>query len=788
MKRCIAICILVIVLICINWLKTSYAQLTPEQIRAYQELLNRQQSEVKKGNTSYRTPSIYDDSTQNDTDLVQRGTPGLFDSLAMAPPQTDIELGSADSLNSGVNQLILPANASAVRFGKNFFTGPSQGETNQFQIPDDYLLGPGDNLIISLWGRVNQEWTLTIDRQGRVFIPKIGEIEAWGVTLDQFAERLDTRLSQAYTGYKRKITLGKIRTVRVFVYGEVKSPGGYAVSALATLFNVLYEAGGPTDNGSLRQIKLIRNKKASPVDLYDFLVRGDKSCDLPLMSGDVIFVPLVGPQATIRGEVKRPGIYELVGDECVSDLIELAGGPTAKAYLNRLMLDRVGDNDSRVVMDLDFSDPDGKNDLLLADGDDLSIFSIYAMRQNIVWVTGQVKHPGTFERFDGMTISDLLDKGQLPPADVHWERADLFRRTEDGRRAIIAVDLAAIKNGNQILDIPLTDLDSLHVYSVSDVDRDRFVYIEGMIQKPGRYPLYEQMTIADLIFQAGDLNENAYLLEAELARIDSLGNNSIISVPLNRTDGFGLPLMENDRLFIRQIPGYQLHRLATIEGEVIFPGRYPLTSLNETFWQLLNRAGGLTEKAFPVGTICRRPAIIDNLRRKNIDNIFSHSQPLLADSTGALLPMPGTDLDLDKGNMSRIVVDMNLIIATGGAQGDFVLQAGDQIYIPEIPTGVSVLGEVCANGSIQFEPGIKVKEYINKAGGFTRRADKGETRLIKANGRVLASGIMGKSVDLGDIIIVPAEIKQDRDWTRFITTSMAVLTGLATTVLIVDRL
>jgi protein involved in polysaccharide export with SLBB domain len=564
----------------------------------------------------------------------------------------------------------------------------------------------------------------------------------------------------------------------------VREPGGYAISALSTLFNALYMAGGPNKNGTFRQIKLIRNNKTILVNLYDFLIKGDKHCDLPLVSGDVIFVPLVGAQATIRGEVKRPAIYELTGGEKVSDLIALAGGPTADAHLGRLMLDRISEDDSRKVIDLDFT-AEEKQDLLLADGDDPSIFSIYQMRQNIVWITGQVKHPGTFERSENTRISDLIEKGQLLPNNVHMERADLYRRLSNGRIEIRAISLKGILKGNSEDNILLADLDSLQIYCTDSVAQEKHVYIDGMVKNPGRYPLYDNMTVSDLIFLAGNLNENAYMLQAELARIDTNGNTSILYVPLN--DRNDMILTENDHLFVRKIPGYQLHRMVTIEGEVLFPGRYSLTHKNETFWELLGRTGRFTRKAFPIGIVFKRKAIVEDLKRKNIADIVESSLPLMADSTGTLKPVK--TISFEPESMDRIIVDMERLIATGGAEGDFKLQAGDYIFVPETPTGVTVMGEVCASGTITYEPGKKVKHYLEQAGGFTRRADKGQTRLVKANGRVYASGTaLSKRADLGDVIIVPTEIKKERDWLKYFTTGASILTGVATTLLIFDRL
>jgi protein involved in polysaccharide export with SLBB domain len=386
-----------------------------------------------------------------------------------------------------------------------------------------------------------------------------------------------------------------------------------------------------------------------------------------------------------------------------------------------------------------------------------------------------------------MHVTDLIGKGQLLPNDVYLERADLYRHRPDGAIEILPIRLKEIAAG-QANDILLQDLDSLHVYGTGEVERKKFVEVDGMVQKPGRYPLYDGMTAADLIFLAGNFTASAYTLEAEMARIDSLGATSVLLVRLDHPgQGNNFALQESDHLFVRQIPGYQLHRIVTIEGEVNFPGKYSLSKTNETLWNLLSRAGGFTDRAFPTGVVFKRKAIVADLERKNIDGIMRSSVPLVVDSTGAFKPVQM--VTLDKENSDRIVIDIDRLLTSQGAVGDFSLQAGDSIYVPEIPSGISVLGEVCAKGTIKHQPNKKVKYYLEQAGGFTKRADKGDLRLVKANGRVYSSrNVMGQKVEIGDVIIVPTEIKKDHDWLKFVSTSLSILTGVATSVLIINKL
>jgi len=296
------------------------------------------------------------------------------------------------------------------------------------------------------------------------------------------------------------------------------------------------------------------------------------------------------------------------------------------------------------------------------------------------------------------------------------------------------------------------------------------------------------MTVSDLIFIAGNLKESAYMLSAELARIDGHGKITVSTISLDSASGqIMAPLMENDRLFVRKIPGYEPNRLVLIEGEVRFPGQYSLTDKNETLWSLLSRAGGFTPKAFPTGTVFRRHEIVADLNRKNIPGVIEASRPLVADSNGIFQPVE--TFRLQPESMDRIIIDMSRLIASNGAQGDFILQAGDYLHVPETPSGISVLGEVGANGTIRFESGKKVKYYVDHAGGFTRRADKKQIRLVKANGRVYSSdNILRKSIELGDVVVVPSEIKKEKDWLKYVTMGASVLTGAVTTAFLIDRM
>ncbi len=764
-------------LVAVSWFKPAFCTQTDKETLIKEYLAGKKSiPEVKKDGSSYSTPDLYGNS------VPSKSGESPLDSL------------SADSLKQPIAQISDKSSATAALetpepFGYSLFDIPAD-LTSAPEVADaaDYVLGPGDNLIIYLWGAVEKEFNLTIDREGKIFIPKIGEIVAWGKTLNDLESLINKKFSGIYSDFKSSVTLGKIRSIRIYLTGEVKRPGAYTVSSLTTLFNALYWAGGPNLRGSMRNIQLIRNNKIeTSLDLYQFLLKGESRSDVRLSSGDAIFVPVCGPRVTVIGEIKRPAVYELLGGETVTRLMELAGGLTAQAYLDRVMLERISPKDERQVLDLNLNPLTEKkiDDLILTDGDHIKVFSLYDMKRNVVFIDGMVKHPGEFERGDSTTLAELLGRGELLPDNVYYDRANLFRRFPDRRSEVIPVNLNDVLSGR--VNPTLQDLDSVYVYSIDQMKRRKFVYIEGEVEKPGEYPLYDNMNLADLIFLSGDLKKNAYQLGFELARMDSLGRVQIQYIDLGRLKAEEISLQEDDRVFVRKIPDWFLHRMVTIDGEVKFPGQYALVSRNETLYDLIQRAGGFTDRAFTKGTIFRRGTIGKSLERRNLPEIIANSQPLEQDSTGRLHKAEVINFKLE--NMNRIVLDLDKIIDAKGEKGNITLQNGDYVFIPEVPSGISVMGAVGSNGTIKFEHGKSVKYYIDRAGGFNKQASKKETKLIKADGQVFAGGgTLGKKVDIGDAIVIPTEIKKEHDWLKVVSTAVSIVGGLMTSVFIIDKL
>jgi protein involved in polysaccharide export with SLBB domain len=763
-------------------------QLTPEQLKLKEEILKQQGGKGTPGKAdpieNYKSPVKF---TEQD--------PGFF--LPPDGSQPPVEI--ADTAVDGV---VRPA-AALKLFGYNMFEGTPESFSPVLEAtpPQDYRLGPGDNILVNVWGRVDLQLDLTVDREGKVFIPKAGEISAWGRTLDEFQDQLDRQLSAIYSDFQLSVTLGRIRRNKIFVYGEVKRPGGYTTSSLATLFNALYLAGGPSETGSLRKIKHLRhNKVVAEIDLYRFLVQGDNSQDSKLESGDVIFVPVVGPLVTISGQVKRPAIYEIWGNEKISDLIALAGGATAEALLEKLFVDRIGPDDNRLVYDVDLSESTLQTnpqvysdfDLALRDGDRIRVPSAFDLWHNIVKIMGNVKHPGVFGLRDSMRVIDLIDGGEQLQNNTYMERANLIRTYPDQRREVYPVNLAQILAGDDSTNFLLMDNDSLAVYSENEIRRNMNVSIFGTVKHPGMYEFFENMRLSDLVFISGNTLKQSYMLQAEIARARPGQPSEIIHMNLEQAlcdvGSSDDPLLEEDDIvFVRTIPRWRIENTVFIEGEVMFPGGYALTKEGERLADLLARCGGFTPDAFKRGTVFIRGSISEEIEKRQIRSILASNDVIFVDSLNRAIS--GGDHLLNLSSADRIVINIDEALKNPNSPDNVLLQRGDRVFVPGKPAGVQVLGAIAMNGTIVFKRGKHAGYYIKSSGGFSKSADKGQTRLAKASGHVyFGAKAFNSDVEPGDVIVVPQKIKREKSFIRTSSSIAAVASSFLTALLLVDRL
>jgi len=621
------------------------------------------------------------------------------------------------------------------------------------------------------------------------------------------------------------LILGKIRSVTVYVSGEIKRPGAYTVSSLYTLFNTLHLAGGPDARGSLRKIRLVRGTTViKKIDLYDLLMNG-RGEDIRLESNDIIFVPVAGPLVTVSGEVKRPGIYEILGGEKVLDAIELAGGVRSSAYLEKVELLRFEDNLRNVLIDLDISDRKNRkrDNIKLKDGDCIRVRPVHGLREDVVFLKGEVKYPGEYSFFQGMKITDLIDSGILLPGS-YIERVFVTRMFNDRSRRVFQVALGRILSpdiyrdteskvteGNDIdqmeelsdreiesrvitSDIFLHPGDMLEVFSAERMHDTESVSIEGEIRFSGDYIYARDMVISDLLYQAGGIKKEAYLLHAELARLvpDTTRRSEIIVFDLGSVlrqphGEEDMVLQPGDAVFIREIPNSSGHHRVTIRGEVLFPGTYVIEQGNEMLTDLIFRAGGFTEKAFLPGAQFERAGIVEELRYRHVEDVILSLQETVSDS-GEVTLEDKYSVNIDTGKMNRIIIDLQAVMESKEYENDIFLRPGDSVTIPSFPSGVNVIGAVASSGTIKFLQGQKTRYYVDRAGGFTRRASGGELRILKADGRVIKRRAMSRKIELGDAIIVPEKVIRDRDWMKMLQTSVSIIASALTTVYIVTKM
>ncbi len=664
----------------------------------------------------------------------------------------------------------------------------------------NYRLGAGDGLVLILTGDVEAAHELTVTREGFIAIPQVGQLYVANLTLAQLEDLLYTRLGRAYSGIRRgsgattrfTVTVSKLRTVQIFVTGDVARPGSFQISAAGTAMTALYAAGGPTENGSFRRIEIRRaGKLVDTLDVYDYLLRGDNSHDARLENGDVVFVPVRGTQVKVAGKVIRPAIYELRESETLRDLITAAGGFDATALRRRVQIDRIlppaqrqaGGRD-RVVIDLasdQFIDGNGPG-FAMAAGDSLTVLEVAERRRNVITVNGNVWTPGAIGWSPGMKLSDAIRLAGGAKPDVYLGQVLVTRLQNDSTRLQLRASFKD-STGTFVNDLPLLEDDEVTVFARSAFRPKRYVAITGAVRKPGRVDYREGMTLRDALLEVKGLTEDALLTEAEVARlpVDSMRNlgrvATTIRVPLDSTyvfdrgpdgrylgpPGLAAPavgasevtLQPYDNVLIFRQPDWELQRTVMIGGQVKYPGRYSLITRTDRLLDLIQRAGGLTKDAYPTGI-----------------KFFRSS---------------------DRGG--RIGVDLPKVITDPKFRDNLILAGGDSIIIPEYVPVVYVQGAVNAPMSVTFVPGKGMEYYVAAAGGYRRDADRARAYVVQPNGKVESVTKHwsflpdGKPDPLaGGSVYVPERDPADKkDWLAMTGSIAQILASLATTVLVIWR-
>jgi protein involved in polysaccharide export with SLBB domain len=676
-------------------------------------------------------------------------------------------------------------------------------------VPADYVVGPGDVLEVQLYGNQNRALRLTVGRDGTVNFPELGPINVVGQLFNSVRSSIEARVQRQIIGVRASVSMYDTRSIRVFVLGEAQQPGSYTISGLGTITSALFAAGGVKKIGSLRNIELKRQGELiRKLDLYDLLIHGNTSDDTKLLPGDVIFIPPVGRQVSVMGEVRRPAIYEVKAEANVDDLLQLAGGLTAEADRSRVTLTRIDAQQRRVILNVDTATPTGKSQAV-SNGDLLQVARLRSNLDSGIQIQGYVYTPGAIAYRDGLRLSDVIhsvDELQ-PDADIHYV---LIRRElpPNRRIAVVSADLAAaLASPGSKADVTLMPRDRIIVFDLA-TGRDRtiqtlmdelrvqsnieaptqVVHVDGRVKVPGDYPLEPGMTVRDLIRAGGGLSDAAYVAKAELTRYEVVNGETrrtnLIEVDLNAaTSGdpaANLALKPFDNLSIKEVSEWRGQESVTLTGEVRFPGHYSIRR-GETLRSVIARAGGLTDYAFADGSVFTRT----ELRRREQEQLDALAARMQKDLAILAVQATATSTNGQGGNsaaaalsvgqqlftqlraaraVGRLVIDLKASMkAAPGSNADLIMRNGDELIVPRLQQEVTVIGEVQNSTSHLYNAGLGRDDYISLSGGMTRRADRHSIYVVRANGSVVANQGNrwfqqgGYPMRPGDTVVVPLD-------------------------------
>jgi len=733
--------------------------------------------------------------------------------LGLSDEQADLRLRVEPGLK-GLNVRLtrLPLRKTGVAglkpFGYELF---KQGAPSTFApvadvpVPAGYIVGPGDELDVVLYGNMNRSLRLTVDREGRVTLPDIGPVSVAGQEFTSVKADLEGRVQRQMIGVHASVSMGDTRGMHVFVLGEARRPGTYTLSGLGTITSALYAAGGVKRIGSLRDVQLKRRGAlVRRLDLYDLMIRGDTTDDAQLQNGDVIFVPPVGPTASVSGEVHRPAIYELKGESTVADLVQLAGGLTPDADATKAMLTGFDPEHRRVVQAVELSGS-AAHGQALHNGDLLSVARLRPTLDSGILVQGYVFAPGAFAWRPGIRLSNVVRNidDLRPNADLRYL---LIRRELPPDRHVTALSanlVAALAAPGSPADVELMPRDRITVFDLASprnqimqplLDELRLqgtsnqpsqvVQVGGEVKVPGSYPLESAMTVSDLLRAGGGMQDDAYQGEAELVRYQVVnGNlrrtelfNIDLAAALRGDPAANLRLQPFDTLSVKRVPEWGIQESVTLRGEVRFPGNYTIRR-GETLKSVLARAGGLTPYAFPEGSVFTREELrqreqeqLDMLgdRMQRDVTLLALQSAVVGQSAAANALSVGQSLLAQLRNykaVGRLVIDLpRLESSPAGSTFDVTLRGGDTLAIPRFQQQVTVIGEVQSATSHLYNPKLTRDDYIALSGGLTRRADRSKIYVVRASGSVVASAgsrwfESGSAVAIkpGDTVVVPLD-------------------------------
>ena len=672
----------------------------------------------------------------------------------------------------------------------------------------DYILGPGDVLWLRMWGAIEGTSELEVDSEGKIFLPRKGPVYVWGKKLSEAKSLIDKFVSESYSNVKSEVTMGRIKTISVFVLGDVKVAGAHVLTPQNTLFHALYMAGGPTKTGSLRSIRLIRkdDEEKVDIDLYKLLLDGDSSVDVSLKAGDVIFVPPIGNVAGVAGNVKRPAIYEINNGMKVSDLLSVSGGIAPMGYGKRLQVERVERHTRKVVVDLKFEQfselESSASNIEVRNGDLVLVFPVASTRENIVKISGAVKMPGSYELVPDMKVKDLLNKAEGVKRGAYLKRGEVMR-SEDAEIDVFNVE--ALLDGDESQNVELEECDEVKIYYADDVLPAHTVNISGNVYRPGEYPLYANMKISDLLFVAGGAKPSTSLGNAELFKVVLGQAPQVIKVDLkpiiNQKKGArDLLLSDGDHLFVREDQDWVEKKTIMLSGEIKYPGRY-VAMKGETLSSIIARAGGFTSEAFLEGAVFTRESVSAAEQEAKTRFVQRQERQLMQEEMSLSGRFVYSEAEREAARESlrhrrellqhlaetevpgRLLIDLALKGGFAGTKYDVGIEDGDRLHIPQPPSAIQVLGGVYTPSSITYQQGRGIEYYLGKVGGLSENADKNNIYIVKANGETRRHFTRAMVVGTGDLIVVPEQFKYTippgvlfRD---ALTTMSQILTGAA---------
>jgi protein involved in polysaccharide export with SLBB domain len=692
-----------------------------------------------------------------------------------------------------------PDSVKLKRFGSEVFVNrddPTRGGLGNRTMPvdlpigPDYVLGTGDGLTINLWGGISQNFARVIDREGKVALPEAGSLVVAGLTLQQARSNIQSALKQQYHNAQVDVTIGRLRTVRVYVVGDVQRPGAYDISSLSTPLNAIYEAGGPTSVGSLRIVRHYRGKQlVREVDLYDFLLNGVRMDDERLQAGDTLLIPPSGPQVAIFGNVKRPAIYELKADSTLKDVLDYAGGATVAAALDHITIDRIDANKQRETVTLEPPSPGTQSTLAqiaafdVKDGDRIHVASILPYSERAIYVEGHVVRPGKFPYRDGMQLSDVLRSYQdlLPEPAT---KGDIIRLVApDFHPETIQFDVGEALIGNT--NPALQPFDTIRILGRYEVDAPQ-VMVRGEVLRPGTYALSHNMTAMKLVSMAGGFKRDALLSSADLASYTIESGEKVVSqrtsIHIGKEEFDELRLKPGDILTIHQLSGWNdIGASVTLDGEVTYPGSYGLQQ-GERLSSVLRRAGGLRDTAYAAGAILIRTQVKELEEKTRVELIHqietSSASARLApnlsgqDSTALLQAASQQQAEVlqrlkNQPASGRLVIHISADINSwANTPADIEMHTGDVLTVPKRPGFVLVSGQVYNASALTYVPGKEASWYLRRAGGTNDVANRKEIFVVRANGSVIGrrsgewygANVLATRMEPGDVIVVPQKI------------------------------